>query len=453
MNKSFSLIATTTAIILFSFSCQKSFNTGDDLLPDDDNISIIFTDTSTIISETVLSVPSRTDRLLLNHLGCMDDPLFGKTSAMTSFELGLPIAGLDEDTLGPYSIDSFVLKVDINDFYGDSSQAQYFNVFTVVNNQEKLIDYYSDEVPPLDLNPIVSLGPHIPSLAKRLRINEGGDSSFVDPSLRFEIDHTVGQLILDNLGNIEDFKDFERLLPGLAIAVDSSRACGGGLYLLNLLSLSSSLRLHYKNSVNDTLVMFFPTFNSGYSRAVYEHNYTNTEVGMAINDGVNNEEKSYVQGLAGVQTKIEMPHLENYSGTAINKAEIVITQIPDASAETYTVPERIYLTTRDNQNLIRNIDDFSFGDAYYGGIKDSILNADEEYAYTYTINVSSHIQEIIDGKSENNALYITTIPEQVYDGGSTNFSILLPDRLILGGSNNPVDNSKIKLNLKYTNIE
>ena len=110
----------------------------------------------------------------------------------------------------------------------------------------------------------------------------------------------------------------------------------------------------------------------------------------------------YVQGAAGVKTKIEFPNLAGWQSQgpiAINKAELVIKADPTQASANLPINKQLYLVSLDslgNQYLLLDMFENS---VYYGGQVDTDNNE-------YKINMARYFQQLVDGEQGNYGLYL-----------------------------------------------
>ncbi len=430
-------------------SCEKA-TVGEDLIPDNDKLNVRYTDTVKLVSKTIRETKVRSDRLLINHLGSMDEGiafpannLFGKTTSRIAAEIGLPTGGFT-DTIGGYILDSAILTLNLNSFYGDSSSAQSFVVYEQTETLDKNEIHYSNASIGAGSDEIGRINDFVfePS-----RFNNSDNEQF----LKIDLSSSFGNSLLDQIGttNFESNEDFEAYLPGLMIVPDTTVSFGTGIAEILLNSSTTNLTLYYKNSLDSSLTSVFPLTIGGFNVDLYTHNYQGAEIKAVLDAGINGEAISYIQGLAGVNTNVEFPNIEALNGAVILKAELQITQIHDASNETFEEPTRLFVLQK-TDSTDQSISDFSFfGSAHFDGFPiDSMIDGNR--VSIYKANISDYLQDVIIGKIENNGLVITNNTAQTTTGGIVNSSLYFPNRVKFGGSNNVSDNYKLKLLLKYS---
>ena len=151
-----------------------------------------------------------------------------------------------------------------------------------------------------------------------------------------------------------------------------------------------------------------------------------------------------MQGLSGPNIEIEIPYTSTLRDqTIINKAALVFTIASNVDDPNFPPIDQIILTQRnDNGTLVVISDVFlslSRDDlSLFGGQVEETMTASGEMVRTYTLNISSHFQEMVEGRVDN-TLVLRVFPKQ--ERGS---------RVILYGPNH--SRYPAKLNLTYTNL-
>jgi hypothetical protein len=455
-----------SACILLLGSCNDTIPVGSEILPGGDGQGNFFNDTTTIYSSTVREDSLRSDRLFLAQLGIMSDPIFGTTKSSLLINFRTPngvVSPAIFDTVGGYTLDSIVLALTVNSVYGDTTNLMGFKVYKMLAplNAEEI--YYSN----IEFNQgMVEVG-SIVNYAPTLSNEYSEDTTFEDlgHQLRIKLNPFFGQSIINNLGTdqLSSNELLSQFLPGLVIVPNNT---SGSMLEIDMIVNTSStskrvsledsrMQIYFKNSLDSALSIIFPAtiLNVGVSK--FEHNYNGTNVESALN--LNNplgDEVNYLQGLAGVKTKIELPFLANYDTIAIRKAELVITQILDGNETTFKAPERILLVKigEDGENV--NTSDFKFfQSSHSGGFGEETTLTNGDKVMVYKVNISDQIQRMILNQEENNGFYITLYAAQDTELVNLNSSDLIPDRIVIGGGRNASPEYKLKLELTYTILE
>jgi hypothetical protein len=455
-----------SACILLLGSCNDTIPVGSEILPDGDGQGNFFSDTTTLYSSTVREDSLRSDRLFLSQLGVISDPIFGTTKSSLLIAFRTPngvVSPAIFDTVGGYTLDSIILALTVNSVYGDTTNLMGFKVFKLLTplNPEEI--YYSN----IEFNQgMIEIG-SIVNYAPTLSNQYSEDTTFEDlgHQLRIKLNPFFGQSIINSLGTdqLSSNELLSQFLPGLVIVPNNTQ--GSILEIdmvVNTATTSkrtaledSRMQIYFKNSLDSSLSIIFPATVLSVGVSKFEHNYNGTNVESALNlNNAEGDEVNYIQGLAGVKTKIELPFLANYNTIAIRKAEMIITQILDGNETTFKAPERLFLVKVGDDDENVNTSDFKFFQASHSGgfgTKTTLTNGDE--VMVYKINISDQLQRMILNQEDNNGFYITLYAAQDTELINLNSSDLIPDRIIIGGGKNASEEYKLKLELTYTILD
>jgi len=460
------LIAIMTG--LFIAGCNETIPTGSDVLPGSDNPSNFFTDTTTIYSSTVMEDSMRTDKLFLSQLGYTSDPTFGTTKASLTMGFKTPTFGLNletfEDTIGGYYLDSIVLALMVNNIYGDTNKRMTLAVNKLANplDQDKI--YYSNSSLPQGMVEVGRLQNFYPELMRE----HDEDTILTDlgAQIRIPLNPFFGQSLLNILGTDQIYSNalFKQYMPGLVVIPDEQAGSMIEVDMItntittNVRTAYSDTRIHmyFKNAIDSSLSLVFPASILDVGVGNFEHDYSSTNVESALNSSAaEGDPVNYVQGLAGVKTKLEFPFIDAYDdNVAVLKAELIITRLLDGDEDEYPAPERLFALKIGEDGENENISDFSDLPAgHYGGFGDEVTLASGEEVMQYRINISDYFQNLIRGNEPNDGMYITIYGDQNFTLTTINDSDLIPDRIVIGGGNNTDDDYKMKLNLTYTVLD
>ena len=413
-------------ISILLISCSEPSIVGINVLPKNDLVNVKFDESQILKTITVREDSLRSDGTILNLLGSYTDPVFGKSTA--SFYTQVLLSKENPPFGTNPTIDSIVLTLAYNGFYGDTNTTQRIQVFELAEDIKKDSAYYS--------NKIFSIGNHCGTLTFNPHPT---DSVLVDgtntaPHLRMQLDALFGKKFLDasstNFANNDNFLNF---FKGIYVAADNITATNQGAILyFNLLSSQSKLTLYYKNTADDSLKFDF-IMGTGAERVNhFVHDYTGTPVNATLNIDT---DLVYVQTMSGVKTKIIMPNLKHLTDSGmivINKAELVIT-VDKTKITNYAPPSKLLLARIDSTGKNDYVDDQNLGADYFGGTYDS---AKGEYKF----NLAKYIQEILTGA-------ITDYGLDLLSSGA----VVSANRAVVGGGSN-TSSYKMKLKLTYTKI-
>lgn len=390
VRKTASKILTTAGIIslIFFSSCEDdpSF-LGKNILPSSDDIQSKYTEDNEIVGLTVLSKPIITTISTQMLIGSHSDSIFGfsKADFMTRFDLS-PV-----NITGDKQVDSLVLEMKIDGFFGDSTIAHNFRIYELTDTL--LLDsvYYSNTLPDGKYSPVeISSGSILPtdSIARLSIQNE-------DILQKFEnLDDSV----------FADREDFFNSFNGFYISSDNIQD-GGAIIYIDILSQESKMTMYYHTDdttgtkqVTMPVSEFTPRVNSFY------HDYEGSRVNRYLNNPEMEDTLIYISAMAGVNTKLNFPDIEEWldkKPVAINKAQLYLpvedTTFTGLSRDDY--PSRLNLYSYDDEDNYSFLYDYRIDDdtnnrSYFDGTYDAAEQA-------YVFNIGVHLQSYIQGEVDN----------------------------------------------------
>jgi len=203
-----------------------------------------------------------------------------------------------------------------------------------------------------------------------------------------------------------------KAVKGFYLTVNKAQSTGpGGVAFFNLTD-SSRLEIYYKSqngALIDTTLHKFPIVNNSVPViADFKHDYTGTAIPANLNS-TSQQDFTYVQGLAGLRTKIRFPHIEklkSLGNITINKAELIVSVVGGTDA--FKPASRLIMYRTDIASQRQFIPDFSTEPAFsltdldFGGFYDSSKKH-------YRFQITSYIQDIIKGKLKQYDTYIAPV--------------------------------------------
>lgn len=408
----------TLLISLFILSsCQETESIGLEVDPATE-IKGSLIDTITINASTVAEDSIITNTLEQYPLGYLNDPIMGKTSANIGMSLTLDPPGL---TFGTNPVlDSAVLVLFYGrEFHGDSTSkfqvevhqlansltetAPHFNTKTIGFNSSILGSTflrfnYKDSV---EVTELVKGKPDVlKSKAPHVRIQL--DKNFITDNLL-----STGASVLASNTTLNN------AINGLYLTVNKAQTTGkGGIAFFNLTD-SSRLEVYYKNqngTAIDTILQKFPIKNNTSPViANFKHDYTGTAIQTQLNNPNTKFDQTFVQGLAGLRTRIQFPYLDklkSLGNITINKAELILTVV--GGSDQIKPAQRLLLYQTDIAKQRQFVPDFgnnpvvSMADFDFGGFYDS---TNKRYKFVIT----TYIQDILRGRLKQYDTYIAPV--------------------------------------------
>lgn len=425
VSKLFRLHFTGLVLLLFINACKDPDNVGLDVLPTSDLAALSTTDTVSLLTSTVREDSLSTTGLPgPNLLGAISDNQFGYTNSSFYAQLLLSTANVTFGT-NPV-VDSVVLGLDYAGYYGDTLSTTH--EITVYELGESILTdsiYYSNKT-------FATIGTLGTLTTTDIRPTDSVTLGTVktSPHLRINLDLALGnRFITAASSNYASNDAFTSFFKGIYIRDNVTSGTGCILYF-GAGKARTKLSLYYHNDT-DTIEYGF-SLNGTRRVNHFEHDYATAVFGNNFNDPVFGSNQCYIQSMASVKTKVEIPYLTNLTANqniAINKAELII------PAE--STPPTLY--PRNNSLFLVGID--SVGKSFFlPDYIDLVSSFGGTYASgNYTFIITRYVQQILTGARKNYGLYI------VSSSGSVNAY-----RTVIGGSNNAT--SPMKLRLTYTSL-
>lgn len=383
-------------LVLFATSCERPENDlGSDLLPNEDGLTALQTDTVTIIATTVQEDSIRTDELSSVMLGNYIDPILGSTTA--SFNTQVRLSTTSPEFPDAPIIDSVVLAlVYTGDFYGRLAKQQIF-VHELTEDLENDSAYYTNTKHTYNTANEVKSGWDMYNFRPEDLVIVGTDS--VVPQLRIHLKESLGQKLLgateDQLSSNDNFLEF---FKGLRVSPGFADACVANF---DLIDSDSKLSVYYRYDnagVEDTT---FYNFNITSECSYYTqvtHNRTGTAL-APLDSGVevDGDVMTYIQAAGSMKTLLEFPYLSDFEAIenkSINRAELRIPFDDSYRFTTQTNMFLVYLDQEGDYNLLP--------DQVLGSIGGS-ANFTDDY---YTFNISLYMQKVLNGEITSQGLYL-----------------------------------------------
>lgn len=452
-----------TVITLLNSACTKTSLIGEDIFASDtlglkstDTISML---TTTVVGETARTYSPTTTQQLPNYLvGQLADPMFGNSTAIAYAQLRLLITAPNFEST---TLDSVVLSLpyDVNErHYGNTDGEQTITVSRLTESMDAEEEIQSTKR--FDAGQILGQKTFVPNLTDSINILvPSGDTILeerVRPQLRIPLSSAFGNELLnsaDQMGGIDDFLSY---FKGIEI-----KGSGNTDAMLSFALSASSMTLYYTQEdsifdengdfdrIENVAKRYVFAINSFSAKSVY---YFNDRTGIGqdrvdapITQYMNNTTDSllFVQSTQGTMAKVTFPYLDDLAGAIVNKAELIVTVANQDNLTDFGLPEQLILTSLIDSNYVV-IEDIavslnrSGGFELFGGEKET-ESVNNESVTTYTMNITGHFQDVIDGIVGND-LFIVTYPKPQ-----------IANRVILGGAGHST--YPIKLRLNYTKLD
>lgn len=419
-------------VLVLASSCREPTTVSNDVIGGLDQLDPIFTDTLTVETLTQRDDSLRTSRQLFHYIGSMDDPSIGKTYGALFAQVRLPSNNIDlGDTL---ALDSLILQLRYARPHGKGEVPQDFVVYQVTEDMDPLTSYIESESFSFDA---VEIGKATDV------VEETADTTVI----RIRMSDAIGNFLLAQSGGsiFENNDAFLAAFKGLLIAPDTSAGYGEALYPVSTLDVLTNLTLHYSSAGEDSLRFVFPINATSATHSYYQHQYDNPSLTDQLAGQVQQDSVVFAQGLGGLLTAVNIPHIPNLGDISIMKAELQITQRALPSDSVFGQPSNLVIRVRDTDTsatVFQTLFDENYDDQQvfydFGGDREETLINGKTY-YRYKFNLLRHLQFVADNRLDNLPLLIKVQP-----------SASAPERLSMGGGQHPDEQLRMKLNLYYT---
>ncbi|MEN8155994.1 MAG: DUF4270 family protein [Bacteroidota bacterium] len=418
---------------------------GQDLLPPGDKV-FLFHDTIfdihayPVSGKRQVSSEWRFDPATKFLLGQLEDTIVGSSEAtlFTQFNSSPTF----EFITGGTEIDTILLHLYIADYFGNKEGEVTIRVHEAI--EPLFLDslYYSDfdAEGKFDLS-ILGETTYIPSESDTLEIlidNQAFIQKFMEVT-----EDTIFR-------NDSLFKDY---FNGLYLTA-TSIAEEGAMAQVGLSDAVSRLTLRYYNDSTevDTIAgkeFVWATFPiSQYSQKInlFEHDHSNTFLAGIIDRDSMANPCCYVQGMAGVDTRLSFTNLEEWmeqGKVAINSAKLIFEVVPGeiSGIPLEELPYQLMLRTElDDGTLEPTYDYIASGETFGGALRTDSKGMFQDTSYIYRFNMNLHFQSMVDGAKTDN-----------------NFRLYLPDaatnpKISKLWSNLPANPSRIRLEVVYLKL-
>lgn len=409
-------VISSLAVVLLLAACTDPTIVGGSLL-DQDKADVGFNDTLTIRATTITNDSIRTyspflSSQLSNFLfGAFNDPVFGKTTASI-------FAQVYPESRTPnfknITLDSIVLILPYysDGAYGTINQPFDMEVFRLTEALNENEEYFSNQdipVDPMSLGSITAT----PSLDSLEFIDYIGaepdtlDFAFFRVPLNLSLAEEL--IALDSSIYQSDSLFFDTF-KGLKLQPGTDNA---GMLGFDLASTRAGVYLFYRDSTGAArrfLYDFDPTPTVRFTQ--FEHDYSESRTAPFIDNPAKGDSLVFVQGMSGLDIKLEIPNVQNLKGVVINKAELefYIASLEGDEPLAYLPTEQLILTAPNSEGEVVAIDDIEIIlsrrlslPEIFGGIPFEGSNGNPA---VYRMNLTAHFQNVIDGVL-GNTFYIT----------------------------------------------
>ena len=390
---------------------------GTGIMPSSDMMEFLC-DTMGVQTYAVRDTHVETHNRTINPIGVINDPFFGQTTASCAFQTLLSTTnvqfGREIDTSDISGV-KLTLQLKYANKYGDANSAMTISV------NRLLTDIYYDSIYYEDKEFVTTEFEQLASAT----VNFGTDSV-----MKIEMPaELVEDIVMENVGQETwSNKDFVKFFKGLYITTELTSG-DGCIYALDLINKKSKMVLTY----NDTCSFDFEISEYSARINMYSHDYTNadSELKTAIDNPEQPTKYCYIQGLAGLKTKIMFPELYNLfdsTNIIINRAQLCVTIKEGTESSVLPSPKAMSMTKILGNGKFDFLEDYKSNSKYFGGS----FNETEK---SYTFNIPLHLQDLFKdykdlGEKTDNGIFMVANDNRIvpyravlYGGAHENLSV------------------------------
>ncbi len=381
--------------VLLMLSCEEDpSKIGTGILPGRDFVSIVSTDTLSVLSYTRYEPSTRSDNQAYGLIGTVYNPYFGITTAefVSQVRLGSRWGG------ETFAVDSVKLVLQIQSIEGDPAATQQLTISEIAEEIFTDSAYYSNT--PVTLTGYDVATVEIPALRSDT-VNR----------LEFALPLAFGNYILRDTSmlfhsNAKD--DFRSYFRGLYFRVTSSTA--HRMLTINLRRSSSTYEtfynyfiIYYHDESNTRkeyyLILDAKNPNARFNRYSHDFDAADPDKGIShLNEEIR-DTVSYQQSLSGAFTRIVIPGLETIKkdplmkNIAVNRARLTVPVYTDGNIlTTSTTASQILLTYR-LKGSSYYIPDYNINTKFFDGILDTANKV-------YNFNIVSYVQKYLEDTTD-----------------------------------------------------
>jgi hypothetical protein len=362
-----------------------------------------FTDTITVKAATVLlhdSILGFKRGNLLSGRAIDAQQIFGTTTATAFTEVALGSGSFIEPASAV--IDSMVLSLDYDEYYGDTTQNLTLRVHRLQQPFEENQIYFADRTLPYQEAPL-GTRTFKPTPKRTVKTFNADSSAIVrlPLPLRIRLDNALANEILAQRETVlANQKAFVNFLPGFALTTDEQAQAILGF---DPDADSTYIRIYYRSGSKKHTYNLFLNGNNNRLNQV-RANRANTPLaalqqkGDALPASATNN-RIYLQESTGLKGKISFPYIqtlkEKLNGAYINRAELIL---PVVSTENISPYLYLYETNATNwilrySNEARAVS--SDGAFYPSGYLSPAALQYSAVEKGYILNVTSYVQALI----------------------------------------------------------
>ncbi len=435
------------SVLFFSISCKKENNEiGSDVIGNRSGFDIQVTDTFTVISYS--SVADSVDTRFASYymLGQMNDPVLGISTSNLVTQFLYPVSNF---TFSGMTIDSAVVQLRYagkTALYGKNT-TQTIKLYELTEDLNTSLDatFFSNREYQINNTELGSYNGEF-NLNDSVILTIDGTRYSYAPQMRIKITdpNFINKLQLAADSSFSNPTQFKSAFKGFYITAEQmGMAAGDGAvaYINMRTDNAESALVVYASKAGVQSKFEFPF---GGTNEVKTNQFKHSAIPVTLQpmQSGNHQNTCYVQGGAGIKTRILIPNLLDLvknNQVAIQSARIEF-KLANVDTSIYQLPTRLNIWDAYPNGTRKMIADFSESLSYYGGFYD-------QSTQSYSFHINRYIQEVFNNYTNNKT--------------NTNFglNLFVPEdypvsvnRAVFNTDSTLID-KKIKLILTYTVIK
>lgn len=398
MKKILTLFAFTTLVLSFT-GCKDESDVGLALQDNDDLLNTTLVDTLTLeLSSVLYNEKNESDSSYVLIVGSYDDVNTGKTTAQSYFQLvpdfnrgGVAVDGAVFDSAA-LQLQYYVNSFGYPSIYGDTTAS--FNIsLNELGSTLTSKDYITSE----------TVATEATNLLTKTAFNV---TPYTNSIFSLTIDPVVGQQLFDSS---IDSLTFLNSYPGFSLSSPDAKSIVG--FASDFTSTEIVLYFHTTDNPTTTLTTTLVTS----ANTVRFNNITGDFTGSKLSslqqsgDNVVLNDEVYLKNGVGIGLNVGLPSfatfLDSANGNAVNKAEIVLSLVGDYSTVPTYPSEFISAYYSSLSEFTPTLEDGELKGVDLDNSSSSSIQVNSEDG-TYTLNITSYIQDMIIGKEDANDLFL-----------------------------------------------
>jgi hypothetical protein len=398
----------------FFSSCTRIDTTdlGNGLIPSVDNINTFDTILPVVTNNFLFNDSSRVMYDEDHALGVIqNDPAFGRLSGSIYFSVSpstFAYPFINKDSIK--QVDSVVLSMAFTGIYGDTTTTQTFGVYELQNDPrfKDSANGYLIRNDGINLGPLLKThSQNFDRLGDQYVINLGKDTQQIKNQMRIRLDNSFGQRFINYDTSVyRNDTTFKTAFPGFGILPQGGNQ--NALAYFNLANTDNTkLTIYYKakslNGVVDSALTTSFTFRTFRNLNKIEKSVTGSELGIAVNNGTDSDDKVYIATSPGSYATIKIPGLQELSNRVIHRAELIATTVTTPGS-VYQAPYYLFLDAWDSAvGLPKTIqNDFTYNTT--SGSYNLTLFGGFLSGNKYNFDISRYVQGIVTRKEKSYTL-------------------------------------------------